>query len=60
MTDSSRPSGTIVLRARRAVGSGKGTQAARLARELGRPHLASGNLFRAALEAGTPLGDVGP
>jgi adenylate kinase len=40
-----------------AVGAGKGTQAAILSRELGIPHLASGNLFRAALAAHTPLGE---
>jgi adenylate kinase len=40
-----------------AVGAGKGTQAAILSRELGLEHLASGNLFRAAIAAGTPLGD---
>jgi adenylate kinase len=38
-------------------GAGKGTQAATLSRQLGVPHLASGNLFRAAMEAGTPLGE---
>ena len=32
-----------------AVGAGKGTQAKILSRELGLVHLASGNLFRAAL-----------
>jgi adenylate kinase len=37
-------------------GAGKGTQATAVSRELGVPHLASGNLFRAAMEAGTPLG----
>jgi adenylate kinase len=40
-----------------AVGAGKGTQASILSRELGLVHLASGNLFRAALAAGTPLGE---
>src|SRR5690606_16316439 len=40
-----------------AVGAGKGTQAAILSRELGIPHLASGNLFRAALAAGSQLGE---
>jgi adenylate kinase len=39
-----------------AAGAGKGTQAAVLSSELGIPHLASGNLFRAAMAAGTPLG----
>ena len=41
-----------------AVGAGKGTQASNLSRELGLVHLASGNLFRAALAAGTPLGEA--
>ncbi len=41
-----------------AVGAGKGTQASLLSRELGLVHLASGNLFRAALAAGTPLGEA--
>lgn len=40
-----------------AVGAGKGTQASILSRELGLPHLASGNLFRAAMAAGTELGE---
>ena len=39
-----------------AVGAGKGTQAKALSKELGLVHLASGNLFRAALAAGTTLG----
>ena len=39
-----------------AVGAGKGTQAEMLAGELKLVHLASGNLFRAALREGTPLG----
>jgi adenylate kinase len=40
-----------------AVGAGKGTQATLLADRLGIPHVASGDLFRAALAAGTPLGE---
>jgi adenylate kinase len=40
------------------VGAGKGTQAKVLSRELGLVHLASGNLFRAALAARTPLGEA--
>ena len=40
-----------------AVGAGKGTQASALSTALELPHLASGNLFRAAMEAGTPLGE---
>ncbi len=39
-----------------APGAGKGTQAARLAEELGIPHVATGDIFRAALKEGTPLG----
>lgn len=39
-----------------APGAGKGTQAPILARELGVPILASGDLLRAAAAAGTPLG----
>jgi adenylate kinase len=41
-----------------AVGAGKGTQAKALASELGLMHLASGNLFRSALAAGTELGQT--
>jgi adenylate kinase len=41
-----------------AVGAGKGTQATLLSRALALPHLASGNLFRAAMAAGTPLGEA--
>lgn len=37
-------------------GVGKGTQAARLSRELGIPHLSTGDLLRAAVAARTPLG----
>lgn len=40
-----------------AVASGKGTQADVLSGDLGIPHLASGDLFRAALREGTPLGE---
>jgi adenylate kinase len=39
-----------------APGAGKGTQAARLAGELGLVHIATGDLFRQALEQGTELG----
>lgn len=38
-------------------GAGKGTQADVLSRRLGLPHVASGDLFRAALAAGTSLGE---
>lgn len=37
-------------------GSGKGTQAARLVETLGLPHISTGVLLRAAVEAGTELG----
>jgi len=37
-------------------GAGKGTQAATLARELGVPHLSTGDLLRSAVAARTPLG----
>jgi adenylate kinase len=39
-----------------APGAGKGTQAAMLTETLGVPHVASGDLFRSALQKGTPLG----
>jgi len=39
-----------------APGAGKGTQAANVARRLGLIHIASGDLFRQALEQGTELG----
>lgn len=37
-------------------GAGKGTQGARLAAELGLDHIAVGDLLRAEVEAGSPLG----
>ncbi|HET9938412.1 MAG TPA: adenylate kinase [Gaiella sp.] len=37
-------------------GSGKGTQASRLAEEREIPHVSTGDMFRAAIAAGTPLG----
>jgi adenylate kinase len=39
-----------------APGAGKGTQAANVARELNLAHVATGDLFRQALEKGTRLG----
>ena len=37
-------------------GSGKGTQAKRIADEYGVPHIATGDMLRAAIDADTPLG----
>ena len=37
-------------------GSGKGTQAKRIAAEYGLAHIATGDMLRAAMAAGTPLG----
>ena len=41
-----------------APGAGKGTQARRLADEMGLLHLSTGELFRDAVRAGSPLGDT--
>lgn len=41
-----------------APGAGKGTQAVALAKELGVPHVSSGDLFRAHLGQGTELGKL--
>ena len=38
-------------------GSGKGTQAKRIAAEYGIPHIATGDMFREAMANGTPLGE---
>ena len=40
-----------------APGSGKGTQAAFLAEELGIPAISTGEMLREAVAAGTPLGE---
>jgi adenylate kinase len=37
-------------------GAGKGTQAKRIEAEYGLPHIATGDILRAAMAAGTPLG----
>ena len=37
-------------------GAGKGTQAVSIAAELGVPHVSTGDILRAAVKAGTPLG----
>jgi adenylate kinase len=57
LADSRTDDERLILLLVGAVGAGKGTQAAILSERLGIPHLASGNLFRAAMAAGTPLGE---
>lgn len=37
-------------------GAGKGTQAAKLVEQFSIPHISTGDMFRAAVKAGTPLG----
>ena len=39
-------------------GSGKGTQAARMTAKYGIPAIATGDILRAQVEAGTPLGQL--
>ena len=43
-----------------APGAGKGTQAVRLAGELGLPHVSTGDLLRENLARGTALGRQAP
>jgi adenylate kinase len=57
VTDAPAGRDRLILLLVGAVGAGKGTQAAALSEELGIPHLASGNLFRAALADNTALGE---
>jgi adenylate kinase len=57
MTDPAAASdGRLILLLVGPAGAGKGTQAAILSRALGLAHLASGDLFRSAMAAGTELG----
>jgi adenylate kinase len=37
-------------------GAGKGTQAARISARLGLPHISTGDILRAAIKEGTPIG----
>ena len=53
----STASATRILVMLGAPGAGKGTQAQLLAVRLGLPHVSTGDLFRAALRDGSPLGD---
>ena len=39
-------------------GAGKGTQAKRISAEYGIPHIASGEILRAEMDAGTELGSA--
>lgn len=54
----SRPPVTLDLILIGAPGSGKGTQAATLAHDLGLPHIATGDLFRQNLKDQTELGKL--
>jgi len=51
------PDGRLILLLVGPVGAGKGTQASALSDRLGLVHLASGNLFRQALQDGSSLGE---
>ncbi|OQP18457.1 nucleoside monophosphate kinase, partial [Geobacillus zalihae] len=37
-------------------GAGKGTQAGKIVEAYGIPHISTGDMFRAAIKEGTPLG----
>jgi adenylate kinase len=50
----SEPQRNVVLLG--APGAGKGTQAERIVAEFGLPHVSTGEILRAAVAAGTPLG----
>ena len=41
-----------------APGAGKGTQAAMITEAYGIPHISTGDIFRANIKAGTPLGTL--
>lgn len=56
MTSGSQHAGPVKLVLIGPPGSGKGTQALRLAERYGVPHISTGDILRAAVRAGTPLG----
>lgn len=60
LSNSSKPSGSpqkgLVIVLLGAPGSGKGTQAKRLAEDYHIPHISTGDLFREHMAMGTPLG----
>lgn len=57
MADAWNPAATRILVLGRP-GSGKGTQGVRVAEQLGVPHISTGDLLRAEVEAGSSLGAV--
>lgn len=56
IVEPSRPERRLVLVFMGPPGVGKGTQAAKLATDLGLPHISTGDLFRDHLKRDTPLG----